>query len=159
MRPYFILLLVLAVLLTAGCVEEYTPDTNVTTAQTVVTTTVPANTPVQTPGPAPAEMAYLSNIQCAVGDRSEAAYHCNGNIRIRSGPSNEVQVIARYADNNTFHSGTFDLGGNNPTSYPFAIFPDLKYQGQNPDYFVKVDKTWYPVFWSGNYGVAWSNRG
>jgi len=57
-----------------------------------------------------------------------------------------------------FIPAIFDLGGSNPTSYPFAIFPDLKYKSQNPDYFVKIDKTEYPVFWSGNYGVAWSNR-
>jgi len=158
MRRYFSLLLVLAVLVTAGCVEEYTPETNVTPAQTTVTTTVPVNTPEPTPRPVPAEMGYLSNIKCGVGDKTEDTYHCNGDVRIRGGTSAEVQVIARYKDGNTFYSGIFDLGGSNPTSYPFAIFPDLKYKSQNPDYFVKIDKTEYPVFWSGNYGVAWSNR-
>jgi hypothetical protein len=158
MRQYFFLLLVLAVLVTAGCVEEYPPETNVTTAQTPVITTVPVNTPAPTPRPVPAEMGYLSNIKCGIGDKTKDTYHCNGDVRIRSGASHEVQVVARYADNNSFYSGIFDLGGSNPTSYPFAIFPDLKYKGQNPDYFVKLDKILYPVFWSGNYGVAWSNR-
>jgi hypothetical protein len=156
MRQYFSLLLVLAVLITAGCVEEYTPP-KTTTAQTPVTSPVLSGTPGPTPGPAPAEMAYLANIQCAIGDRSEAAYHCNGNVRIRSGIYDEVQVIARYPDNNTFKSGSVAMGGNEPITKPFVIFPDLKYQGQNPDYFVKLDNTLYPVVWNGNSGAAWSN--
>jgi hypothetical protein len=155
MRQYFSLLLVLAFLINAGCVEEYDSNTTVTTAQTLVTSTVPANTPGQTP--APAEMAYLANIKCALDTTTERSYHCNGNVRIRSGGSHEVQVITRYPDNNTFYSGTVDLGGNDAISKPFVIFPDLKYQGQNPNYFVKMDNTVYPVIWSGDYGVAWSN--
>jgi hypothetical protein len=158
MKRYFTLLLVMAVLVTAGCVEEYTPGTtNVTTAPSPETTTVMETTPVQTPAPVPAEMAYLGSIQCGVGDRSEAAYHCNGNVRIQSGAYNEVMVIARYPDNNTFKSGILSLGGGNPVSGPFVTFPDLKYQGQNPEYFIKLDKTLYPVSWDGTTGVAWSN--
>jgi hypothetical protein len=156
MRLYFSLLLVLAFLISAGCVEEYTPETtNVTTAPTVVTATILAKPagPTPVPTPPPAEMAYLVNIKCAVGDRSEAAYHCGGDVQIRRGVYEEVRVIARYPDNNTFTSGIFGMGGGNQVSRPFLIFPDLKYQGQTPDYFVKMDKTIYPVI----SGVAWSN--
>ena len=156
MRRYFSLLLVLAVLITAGCVEEYTPETTtVTTAPAVVTSTLLATPtgPTPVPTPPPAEMAYLVNIKCAVGDRSEAAYHCGGDIQIRRGVYEEVRVIARYPDNNTFTSGVFGMGGGNQVSRPFLIFPDLKYQNQNPEYFVKMDKTIYPVI----SGVAWSN--
>lgn len=157
MRQYPTLFLVLAVLMTAGCVEETSPNTTVTRARTPVPATVPADTTVQTLAPEPEEMAYLTNLQCAVGDRSEAAYHCNMNVRVRSGPSYQVQVIARYADNNTFRSGTGELGGSNPVLKPFVIFPDIKYKGQNPDYFVNLDNTLYPVTWSGGTGTAWSN--
>jgi hypothetical protein len=154
MRQYFILLLVLSVLVTAGCVEEYTPGTNVTTAPPApVPSTVVTHTPAGTPTPVPEEMAYLSNIQCAVIDESVKTYHCNGNVRVRSGESREVQVIARYPDNNTFYSGTEDLGGENPVSKPFAIFPDPRYNGQSPSYFVKIDHALYPV----TGGTAWSN--
>ncbi len=156
MRQYFSLLLVMAVLITAGCVEEYTPA-NVTTVQTTVTTPVVANTPAGTPTPAPEQMAYISNIKCGVGDRSEAAYHCNGDVRVRSGASHEVMVVSRYQDNNTFRSGSVTLGGDNAVTNPFVIFPDIKYQGQTPSYFVRVDKTLYPVTFSGDYGTAWSN--
>jgi len=158
MKRYISLLLVLAVLVTAGCVEEYTPETaNDTAVPSPGTTTVAPDIPLQTPAPVPVEMAYLASIQCGVGDRSEATYHCNGNVRIRSGVYDEVMVIARYPDNNTFKSGVLALGGGNPVSGPFVTFPDLKYQGQNPNYFVKLDKTLYPVIWNGNIGVAWSN--
>lgn len=160
MRLYISLLLVLAFLITAGCVEEYTPEkTTVTTAPALVTFSISATPsgPVPTPTPPPAEMAYLVNINCAVGDRSEAAYHCGGDVQIRRGVYDEVQVIARYPDNNTFTSGTFGMGGSNQVSRPFLLFPDLKYKGKNPDYFVKMDKTVYPVIGSGNSGVAWSN--
>jgi hypothetical protein len=157
MRPYFSFLLVLALVTSAGCVQEYSPgSTTAATRQTPVRTTVPEDTPGETPAPAPEEMAYLANIQCAVGDRSDAAYHCNMNVRVRSGPC-AVQVIARYPDNNTFRSGIEDLGGSNPIVKPFVIFPDIKYKGRNPDYFVKMDNTLYPVTWSGGTGTAWSN--
>ena len=160
MRQYFPLLLVLAVLITAGCVEEYTPNATVTTTETPVTsTTAPArtSTPTPVPTPAPEEMAYLSDIKCTTGDISEAAYHCNGNIRIGRGEYDAVQVIAMYPDNNTFRSGTVSLGGGDTTSKPFVIFPDLKYKGQTPAYFVKMDKTICTVRWGGSTGVAWSN--
>ena len=153
MRRYFSLLIVLAFLVTAGCVEEYTPDTNVTTTPAQVTSEVPADTPGQTPAPVPEQVAYLANIKCGVGDRSEKTYHCNGDVRIRSGASHEVQVIARYPDKNTFKSNIVEIGGENPLTKPFAIFPDLKYQGQDPGYFVRMDGTLYPVI----SGVAWSN--
>jgi hypothetical protein len=158
MRRYLSLLLVLAFLISAGCVEEYTPETtNATTTPAAVTltsaiTATPSG-PTPVPTPPPAEMAYLVNIKCAVGDRSEAAYHCGGDIQIRRGVYEEVQVIARYPDNNTYRSGTFGMGGSNQVSRPFLLFPDLKYQGQSPDYFVRMDKTVYPVI----SGVAWSN--
>jgi hypothetical protein len=155
MRQYLPVLLVLAVLITAGCVEETPATTIVTTAPPA--TTAPDLTPVPAQTPPPAEMAYLSGILCVVGDRSEAAYHCNGNVRVRSGPSHQVQVIARYPDNNTFESGTVELGGSNPVLAPFFLFPDLKYKGQDPKYFVKLDNTPYPVTWSGETGTAWSN--
>jgi hypothetical protein len=155
MRQYLTFLLVLAVLITAGCVEEPAPGKDVTTVPTPVTSAVTTGVPGQNPTstPQPAEMAYLANIRCAVGDKSETTYHCNGDIRIRSGKYEEVQVIARYADNNTYKSGTVAMGGNNPVSQPFILFPDLKYQGQTPDYFIKMDKKLYPVI----SGTAWSN--
>jgi len=125
------------------------PETaNDTAVPSPGTTTVAPDIPLQTPAPVPVEMAYLASIQCGVGDRSEATYHCNGNVRIRSGVYDEVMVIARYPDNNTFKSGVLALGGGNPVSGPFVTFPDLKYQGQNPNYFVKLDKTLYPVIWN-----------
>ena len=155
MRRYFSLLLVLAVLITSGCVEPDSDNATLTATTAAVTTPVPAATPGQTPPPA--EMAYLSGIECAIGDKSEDAYHCNGNVRISRGFYEEVQVLARYADNNTFRSGIVSLGGSGPVSQPFFIFPDPKYQGRTPDYFVRLDRTVYRVVWSGSGGTAWSN--
>jgi len=158
MRQYFSLLLVLAVLITAGCVEDTTPKTTVTTVRTLVTTTVTTNTPVQTPATPPEEMAYLANVKCAVIDESVATYHCKGNLRIHSGAaSHDLQVIARYPDNNTFKSGIMTLGGSNPISMPVILFADVKYQSQTPNYFINMDKTLYPVIWNGDSGTAWSN--
>jgi hypothetical protein len=154
MRLFPALLLVLAVIVTAGCVEDMSSTTPVTTApvQTPVTTTVVlTSTPV--PTPTPDQVAYVSNIKCGTGDKWGKDYHCDGDMRIRSGPSHEVQVISRYPDKNIFQSNSEDLGGSNAISKPFIIFPDLKYQGQTPEYFVRIDSTLYPVI----SGVAWSN--
>jgi hypothetical protein len=157
MRQYFTLLLVLAVLITAGCVEEYTPPPAAATTPAPVTSPAVTNTPVQTPTPPPAEMAYVTKLTCAVIDESVATYHCKGNILIRSGGAHDLQVIARYPDNNTFKSGMVTLGGSNPVSMPFILFADVKYKDKTPNYFVKIDNTLYPVIWSGNGGTAWSN--
>jgi hypothetical protein len=166
MRRYFFLLLVLAFLITAGCVEEVPANISATTVQTTVTIAAGGGSgagqppaPSTVPTPPPAEMAYLSGIKCAVGDRSEAAYHCNGNIRIRGGSAfDNVQVLARYPDNNTFRSGDVAMGGSEAVSKPFVVFPDLKYQSQNPAYFVKMDGVLYPVVMTGgDSGTAWSN--
>lgn len=157
MSRYPALLLVLAVLITAGCIEPDIPDMNATTVQTPAASAVPSQDPGHTPAPAPERMAYVSDIQCAVGDRSEDTYHCNGNVGIRGGIYEEVQVIVRYPDNNTFKSGSVTLGGTEPIMKPFAVFPDLKYKGQNPDYFVRLDTALYPVIMSGTSGTAWSN--
>lgn len=156
MRQYPALMLVLAVLITAGCVEPDMPDMNATTAQTTVASTVPTRDPGQTPAPVPQEVAYVSDILCAVGDRSEAAYHCNGNVRIRGRAYENVQVIVQYPDNNTFRSASVTMGGTEPVMKPFAVFPDIKYKGQNPDYFVRLDNILYPVVMSGTGGTAWS---
>jgi hypothetical protein len=157
MRQYLSFLLVLAVLITAGCVEEPAKE-NVSPTQTLAApTAVLTNTPVPTPAPVPIQMAYLANIKCGTGDKWGKDYHCNGDVRIRSGPASEVMVIARYADNNTFKSNIVEIGGDNAVSKPFVIFPDLKYQGKTPDYFIRVDKTLYPVIWADTMGVAWSN--
>jgi hypothetical protein len=159
MRQYFSLLLVLAVLITTGCVEDTSQTTAVTKAPTMATTqTVMTNTPEQTPTQPPAEMAYISNMQCAVIDESVATYHCKGNIRIHSGAaSHDLQVIAMYPDNNTFKSGVVTLGGDSAVSMPFILFADVKYKDQKPDYFITMDKTLYPVSMNGNSGTAWSN--
>jgi hypothetical protein len=159
MRQYPVLLLVLAVLITAGCVEDTSQTTAVTkTPVPVISTTIVTNTPGQTPTQPPAEMAYLSNLNCAVIDESVATYHCKGNIRIHSGASShDLQVIARYPDNNTFKSGVVALGGDDPVSMPFILFADVKYKDQKPDYFITMDKTLYPVSMNGNSGTAWSN--
>lgn len=157
-RSLPLFLVVLAILITAGCIEPETPpvnDTN-TTGPPPVTSRNPADDPGRTP--APEAVAYLSGIACSVGDRSEAAYHCNGNIRIRGGAAAEARVIARYPDNNTFRSTTVDLGGTEPIQKSFVIFPDIRYQGQTPAYAVRLNGTEYPVVMSGSGGgTAWTS--
>lgn len=157
MRKYLLLLLVAVVLVTAACVEPEVTNTTETTAPLTVITTAAADTPVQTPTPVPVAVAFLGSIQCGVGDRSDTTYHCNGNVRIQGGGAHVVQVISRYADNNTFYSGMVDLGGQNPILMPFAVFPDVKYKGEEPKYFVKVDGVTCPVTWNGGSGTAWAN--
>jgi hypothetical protein len=68
-----------------------------------------------------------------------------------------IQVIAMYADNNTFRSGSVSLGGNDVVSKPFVIFPNVKYKGQTPEYFVRLDGVVCPVVWSGTTGAAMTN--
>jgi len=154
MRYFLTVLVTLAVLMTAGCVEEPAPAVTVTATPVTTAPAAAPETPASAPTPAPEAVAAISGITCAVGDRSEAAYHCNGNVRvIGKGAYEEVQVIAMYEDNNTFRSGAVPLGGNDPVLKPFVIFPDLKYKSQTPMYFVRLDGMICPVI----SGTAMSN--
>ncbi len=156
MRWYLSLLLVVVVLGTTGCIEEYSPVPDGTPAQTPGTSPVLTGTPLPTPTPAPAELAYLEGVTCSLDSTTERTYHCNGNVRVRTG-YHEVQVLSRYPDNNTFYSAIVSMGGANPVSRPFVLFPDLKYQGQEPRYFVRLDNAVHPVIMSGNNGIAWAH--
>jgi hypothetical protein len=158
MRQLLSLLVVLALLMTAACVEEYTPETNATAVQTPVATTAAAHTPAATPAPLPVAVAYISGITCGQGDKLNPVYHCGGDVRVQSGASYEnVQVITMFADKNTFRSNIVSLGGSGAIAKPFIYFPDLKYKGQNPGYFVRLDDLYCPVTWNGNIGVAMTN--
>jgi hypothetical protein len=156
MRKCFYLLLFLAVLITTGC----TSDDNsaaVTPAQTIVTSPTLTGTPTPAPTPEPIEMAYLENMDCAVVEERVTTYRCIGKVRIKSGIYSEVQITARYPDNNTFDSGIFAMGGSDPTLKLFMLFPDLKYRNQNPVYSVKLDKIRYFVIMNGTTGIAYQN--
>src|SRR5512137_79537 len=156
MRHDFYLLLLLAFLITPGCTTDAPAGAAATTAPAApvpAATPVPEVTPV--PSAAPVAMAYLENVECTIDHTSETAYHCNGKIRIRSGIYDEVKVIARYPDNNTFESGAVAMGGSNVVLKSFALFPDLKYQDQKPLYSVKLDRDQYPVIMESNNGVAY----
>jgi hypothetical protein len=155
MRQFFYLLVVLAVLATAGCVGDDSAGTTAPPAPAPVTTPLPVITP--TPTPAPVEMAYIDGMDCAVVDEKVTTYRCMGKIRIKSGAYDEVQVTARYPDNNTFDSDIVGLGGNNTLVQPFYLFPDLKYQSQVPAYTVRLDTSRYPVVMNGTSGIAYVN--
>ena len=121
-------------------------------------TTTPAPPPVTTlVAQEPVEMAYLEKTDCSVTDDKVTTCRCRGNIRIRSGIYDEVQVIAKYPDNNTFASGIVSMGGSNVTLKSFILFPDLKYQDEEPAFFVRLDKAWYPVIMNGTAGTAYLN--
>lgn len=107
--------------------------------------------------PEPVEMAYLENTLCTVVDEKVTTYRCLGKVRIKSGVYDEVQVIVRYPDNNAFESGVFPMGGSNPVLKSFYVFPDLRYQDQDGEWFVRLDDTRYPVIRSGNSGTAYIN--
>lgn len=157
MRQYFYFLLLLAVLITPGCTNDAPAGAQTTIAAPAApaVTPVPAGTPA--PSAAPVEMAYLENVKCAIDQTTETAYHCNGKVRIKSGVYNEVKVIARYPDNNTFESAAVAMGGSNLVLKTFALFPDLKYRSQSPVFFVKLDKNQYPVIMNNESGTAYLN--
>lgn len=154
MRLFFYLLLVLALLATAGCTSDELDALTVTPTPAPQVST-PATTFVPLFTPAPAEMAYLEDVDCSVIDEKVTTYRCLGKIRIKSGSYSEVQVIAKYPDKNTFESGVVAMGGTNPVLKSFSLFPDLKYKDQDPLYSVRLDKTLYPVVMNGTSGIAY----
>ena len=157
MRHFFYLLLVLAVLITAGCTSDELDTLTNTPTPTPAPSPTPGGTPAPTRTPEPTEMAYLENVDCAVIEEKVSTYRCLGKVRIKSGIYSEVRVIAKYPDKNTFESGSVAMGGSNPVLKSFSLFPDLKYKDMDPIYSVKLDKNPYPVIMNGRNGIAYLN--
>ena len=153
MRLFFSCVMVLAVLVTAGCV--FGDTTPAPPAPAVVTTGVPTTTP--TPTPAPVEMAYLEKMDCSVVEEKVTTYRCIGKVRIPSGGPRDVTVMVKYPDNNSFDSGTITMGGSDPVLKSFYLFPDLRYKNEIARYFVKSDKTLYPVVMQNGTAIAYEN--
>jgi hypothetical protein len=156
MKYLLFAILLCAILIAAGCVGG-DQKTVVTPVQTTSILPTPTDAPTTILTPTPTEMAYLQNVSCAIDPTSETAYHCNGKVLIKSGVYSSVLVIAKYSDNNTFNSDIVAMGGSNPTLKKFAIFPDNRYQNQNPTFFVKLDNVQYPVIMEGDSGIAYLN--
>jgi hypothetical protein len=153
MRWFFSLGILLAVVLTAGCISG--DNTPAPPATTVATTKVTVATP--TPEPVPVEMAYLEKMDCSVVEEKVTTYRCIGKVRIKGGGPRDVTVMVKYPDNNSFDSGTLSMGGSDPVMKPFYLFPDLRYRNENASYFVKIDKTLYPVVMQNGTAIAYEN--
>jgi hypothetical protein len=153
MKRFFYLVILLAVIVTAGCVIG--EDTPAPPAPAVVTTKVQITTP--TPAPAPVEMAYLEKMDCSVVEEKVTTYRCIGKVRIQGGGSREVTVMVKYPDNNSFDSGILTMGGSDPVLRSFYLFPDFRYRNENATYFVKIDKTVYTVVMQNGTAIAYVN--
>jgi hypothetical protein len=153
MRQFFSFVMLLAILVTAGCI--FGDTTTAPPAPVVGTTKVPRITP--TPTPEPVEMAYLEKMDCSVVEEKVTTYRCIGKVRIPSGGPREVMVMVKYPDNNSFDSGTIAMGGSDPVLKSFYLFPDLRYKNEIATYFVKIDKTLYPVVMQNGTAIAYEN--
>lgn len=153
MRLFFCFFLLLAVMVTAGCISG--SDTVAPPAPTVTPSKAPAVTPA--PTPAPVEMAYLEKMDCSVIEEKVTTYRCIGKVRVPAGGPREVTVMVKYPDNNSFDSGTIALGGSEPIIRSFYLFPDLRYKKEIATYFVKIDKALYPVIMQNGTAIAYEN--
>jgi hypothetical protein len=152
MRLFFSFVILLAVVVTAGCIFG---DTTPVPVPTVVTTKVLTPTPM--PEPVPVEMAYLEKMDCSVVEEKVTTYRCIGKVRIPGGGPREVTVMVKYPDNNSFDSGTLAMGGSEPVIKSFYLFPDLRYKNQDPRFFVRLDKTLYTVLMQNGTAIAYEN--
>jgi hypothetical protein len=102
-------------------------------------------------------MAYLEKMDCSVVEEKVTTYRCIGKVRIPSGGPREVTVMVKYPDNNSFDSGILTMGGSDPVVRPFYLFPDLRYTKQDARFFVRLDKTLYPVIMQNGTAIAYEN--
>ena len=153
MRQFFCFLILLAAVVTAGCI--FGDDKPTPPAPTVVTSPIPTVMP--TPTPAPVEMAYLEKMDCSVVEEKVTTYRCIGKVRLPAGGPREVTVMVKYPDTNSFDSGVITMGGSDPVLRPFILFPDLRYKDQEPRFFVRIGRTEYPVVMQNGTAIAYEN--
>jgi len=113
------------------------PPTPPPAAAAVTAPTVASGT-VITAAPA-TELARIREESLGVGSGSGDVYQFLGSISISGGEYRSVDAILQYPDgtNYTFHAGS--MGGANPVVKDIILYPDSRYQGQTPEYFISLD--------------------
>ena len=70
-------------------------------------------------------------------------YYFPGKVSIASGAFSSVKIILRYSDSQEYIFDAGGMGGSNPTVKQFILFPDLRYTGRQPKYYIKADDKEY----------------
>jgi hypothetical protein len=75
-------------------------------------------------------------------------------VSVYNGVYDAVRVIIMYADGQHYSYDAGGMGGSNATVKPFYLFPDKRYAGQNPEYYIQLGDTVYSTQYEyGNGGI------
>ena len=136
----FFCLLILASC-TAGCAYAPPPMTPVPLTPAPAVTEIPA-TPVSgtvvTMVPA-TELARIRQDNLGIASGSGAIYQFRGSLAISGGVYESVKGILRYPDGTEYVFDAGSMGGASPVVKTMILYPDSRYQGQTPKYFISLD--------------------
>jgi hypothetical protein len=128
-----------------GCTSTNSPVSPVaTTSVPAVAMTQPtaASGTVITAVPV-TELARIQQDLLGLGSGSGSLYQLQGRLSISGGAYKSVRVIMRYPDGTEYVSDAGSMGGASPVLKTFTIYPDSRYEGQAPEFFISLDGTRY----------------
>jgi hypothetical protein len=110
--------------------------TQPTAASGTVITAVPAT-----------ELARIQQDLLGVSSGSGSLYQFQGRLSISGGVYKSVTVIMQYTDGTEYVSDAGSMGGASPVLKAFTIYPDSRYEGQAPEFFIGLDGTRYEAMY------------
>jgi hypothetical protein len=142
----------------SGC----TATTGPTPAATVLTpepiTPLTTTTPI-TPLPE-GEIARIRQDHFGDDPSTGTVFEFRGKVQVRDTVYDSVQVILRYPDGQEYSSDLGTMGGSEPMIKEFALFPDDRYKGTNPEKIIVLDGKLYGTTYRYENGViAWVATG
>lgn len=152
--PGLLILLLAGLAVFSGCTGNTgtSPPTTVLTPDRITPlTTVPLITklPVN-------EIARIRVDHFGMNPATESIYEFVGRIQVNDGVYQSVQVILRYPDSQEYSYDAGGMGGSNLTIKPFALFPDDRYKGTNPEKILVLDgKSFATIYRYENGAILW----
>ena len=128
---------------------------NATTVETRRTSAVPTQNPEEHPqNPAPGRWhtCQISSVPLVTGQRRPITV--TGTSGDGAGHTGKSRLLPGIRITIPSHPGSVTWAAPSRYRSPLPYSRRLEYQGQDPDYFVRLDNTLYPVVMSGTSGTA-----
>lgn len=138
----------------SGCTATTGPTPPATVLTPEPLTPLKTTTPI-TPLPA-GEIARITVDHFGMDKTTATVYEFRGKVQIRDGRYTSVKVLLRYPDGQEYSSDAGGMGGAEAVIKEFALFPDNRYMGSNPEKIIVLDgKKYTTAYRYENGAIAW----
>ena len=100
-----------------------------------------------------AELARLREESFGVASGSGAMYQFRGSLAISGGAYKSVRAIMQYPDGTEYVFDGGSMGGASPVAKTMILYPDPRYLGQTPKYFISLDGKEYATLYQYTGGI------